>query len=522
MYNLFPLILCLIPVHSFYAQNIGEISFKTYIDAVLKFSLFIIVFMWLFVYFVNDIAVSGILFSLSFYAICYAGCFFMLWFSKYQRSLIKNKVLFLICYSIILMSSLYLVYFFLRLYPIFISLILKLAFWCSVIITFFIGLDIFTNKINNKIIVQDNNINDDLLKDYVAVKTEKLPNIYHIMLDGHTGFSIPKYTDFYFKEELEKRGFILRNIRSNYSYTALSMSSMFNMDYAENIIPKQFGNVTIQKMWPFYFKNIVFDFLKQKKYCLNLIYSRVFLKIRENCITSDCDYVNTDTKPCNTIIYIILYNSLFNIIFDSINKFSKNDITSVFKHFNKKYFSNNDAVPIFRAFNNYFSLKIDVKDLFTNFVKQSRQKKKQPMYCYMHLCAPHHPYLSDENGNEFDVDEINNHKNYMSYQKYINKEVLSVIDEIKNNDNNSIIIVHSDHNVPFDNDLKNRFNILFGIYSGNNKILLPKYFTLVNFYRYLFKYLFKIDLPILENKYYDLKNFRTDNEYLEKIYNIEE
>ena len=491
MYKLFPLVLCLIPVHSFYAQNIGEISFKNYIDAIIKLSLLIIGGVYVFDLFTSNINSANLLFSLTFFALINAGYLFMSMFSQYQRTLKKVRYIFLGLYILALCIILGFLYYFFLLYPIVPILISKLMFGVSFFISFFILLDIVNKlislkNISNKAEQEDLQLDENLKIE--GINIEDCPDIYHIILDSHSGFNNPKYSDEYFKAELEKRGFhICKAPKSNYYPTRYSLPSLLNLNYIDNFYPQNEQYGQIQNMWVYYEKSKLFKFLKKIGYKFVCVYSYCFLRAMNHSYIEKNDFINKILHMNNPIINLMIVFSLFNILELRDFKLCFNDTNLILSIFNS---------ACLKTYN-------------------------QPTFYYMHLLAPHPPYLKDENGNDIPIQEQSNLKYYMTYQKYINKQILKNIDTIqKNMKKKSLIILHSDHSISIENDI---YNILFAIYSPQDEIknCIPDNLTLVNMYRYVFNKLFNSNFKILPNRYFSLKNYRQDNEYLEENFSVE-
>lgn len=495
MYKLFPLVLCLIPVHSFYAQNIGEISFKNYIDAIIKLSLLIIGGVYVFDLFTSNINSANLLFSLTFFALINAGYLFISMFSVYKRTLKKIRYIFLGLYILALCIILGFLYYFFLLYPIVPILISKLMFGVSFFISFFILLDIVNKlislkNISNKAEQEDLQLDENLKIE--GINIEDCPDIYHIILDSHSGFNNPKYSDEYFKAELEKRGFhICKAPKSNYYPTRYSLPSLLNLNYIDNFYPENEQYGQIRKMWPYYEKCKLFKLLKKIGYKFMCVYSPPFFNHMQHKYIDKNDFINIIKVTSNDIFNIVYFFSLFNLLKDKDYRFFNQDINILLS-------------------------------IFNNFCLENY---KEPTFYYMHLLAPHMPYLKDEKGDKIPKIKQWDDKYYMSYQKYVNKEILKNIDTIqKNMKKNSLILLHSDHSRFFDGIYNNLYNILLAVYSPKEelKTCIPDNSTLVNMYRYVFNRIFNSNFEILSNRYFFTKNYNTPRETLEENFSVEE
>ena len=152
-------------------------------------------------------------------------------------------------------------------------------------------------------------------------------------------------------------------------------------------------------------------------------------------------------------------------------------------------------------------------------------QKAGPKFVFVHIIAPHPPFVFDRDGNPVQPDveyKIFDGRQYTGgldtyingYQEqlaYINYLVLDAIDDIqKNSLTPSIIILQADHGpAAFIGDsvdtscLKERFSILNAYYfpDGNTDVLYPS-ITPVNSFRVIFDKFFGTDLDILPDKNY--------------------
>ena len=461
IYYLYPFLLCLIPVHALFGQNIGEISLKNYFQTIAYFCVSILLIIFILNYLIKDILTTEIIFCINYFLLLYANSIYLAIFSKYKASLSKNKICFILLYLFCCLTITFFIISFAE--HLFLPIVAKILFWLSFIINILIVADIIQKCLN----YFDKN---------VLAGTEipaALPDIYHILADGHSGFSHPRYSDVYFKTELEKKGFyICQNAHSNYNQTHLSVPSMLNMDYIYNLIPDSQYVCAPYESWHLYSNNIVFNTLKRYGYKFSLIMNKMFINIHKNY--SGADFIYSYGQNHNDLFDILIFNSIF-------------------RFFYKKNFKD--------------SLERDVNDLLEEYTRQLKKNTKRPRYIYMHLLAPHNPYFTDEHGNKIRGDIYHNHKLYGAYQKYIDKQLLKLIDEIqKNMKENSIIIIHSDHCLHEEKSIKDSFNILLALYcSDKNRFRnIPDNCTLVNLFRYLFNELYGKQYPILKNKYYEI------------------
>jgi hypothetical protein len=459
MYQLYPLFLCLLPVHTLYGENFNEISLKTYITAIPLVLLFVASSIWGINSFTHNLYLAEFIFCFNFFALLYAKYVFMANFSKYKRSLFKYQIGFILGYFLACVIISVTVVNFYKILPL--ELVTKVLFCVSFLITLFVIMDIGAKikafkKTPSNILVSSEN--------------KDVPDIYHILADAHVGFAVPELSDEWFKSELEKRGFsIYKYAKSNYTQTNWSIPSMFSMDYIDNIIEGEGKNKNVYPSYKTLIKygdNKWVDILKSNNY-------QLFFSI---------------TKPFNHLV-------------------RKNEIRKEFEvKLSNKIIETLFSTSIFAVRSSFFMKRDPEKYLFSLLNKFKAHCLKQieaPKYCFTHFLAPHRPYLFDENGVRRTKAEMRDEKNYFSYQKYINKQILTLLDEVSSTmKENSVILLQSDH--AHGGNLDVRHNILLAIKfpKNYNSNCIPKDITLVNLFGILCKEFFGLKHELLENKYY--------------------
>ena len=454
MYTLiFPYLLCTLPAHSVFAQNSTEISLQDYICSLIILCIIITGGILGLDLFLHNLYLSELIFSANFFLLLYANIFFNILLSPYKATLPRYKILFVLSYLFICAAiSSGIIIFTKLISPEYCA---KILFLISAFISFFVYIDCI------KRIFEYNNHPPDTGKTdfpHNHIKSvSAFPDIYHIIADSHTGFDREWYCDDTFKDELIKRGFhIYQKATSNYNMTHHSVPSLLNMDYIENIT--QNSNAL-----KYYGNNRVFSFLKNTGYNIHASTFNLYQHLLNN----------NKIKFRLNLLKVLLFSSVIHII-------------KTAKH------------------------KSNLKEIKKQIIETAQIKNNKPKYFFGHLLAPHCPYLYNENGIKLPQYEIWNLKNYFTYQKYINKELIKIIDELKGNMNpNSIIILHGDHSIT--GDVENKFKILLSIYfpPGYNPRCIADNCTLVNLFRSLFNEVFKTKYPLLENKHLSVSRKNT-------------
>lgn len=460
IYYLYPLLLCTIPVHAVFVQNLGEVETKHYLESLLIISAIVIMGCCGLNVFIKNILLSEFIFCVLFFLLLYANNIYFRCMSNFLWEKKKTYIPFLIFYflsNIFIMLCLYYLFNNVNL-----LLLSKIVFYVSI----FIIVSMLCNYFNGQTKGPKIHINNA-----TVINKEKLPDIYHIVLDAHIGYEKEEYRDNYFFNELEKRGFfVVKNFKSNYNITHLSMPSIFNMDYLHNILHKKDEDYyASSETYTYYGNNRLWKLLENLDYSINITVNPMFNKIVEN----------SKIRICKDLINGINAN-LRSLCFTSIFAFL--------------------LLPLKRSFE-IFNLQLEK---YTNFCKIKTNKNT---YNFMHILAPHGPLLYDANGKPLSRDESNDFSNYFSYLKYVDKRILEIVDIIQGNMNkNAIIIIHGDHGISLENDVE--FNTLCCIYfPDQNYDNIPKNLTAVNLFPVVLNQFFGTKIEYKKNAFFKKSAF---------------
>lgn len=470
LYCLYPILLCLIPIHSLYAQNVGEIHYRDYLKTLVLFSLIISIGCYSLFVITGNMLKSELFFCLFFFVFLYAHYAFILMYSEYQRKQRTNKIKFYLLHIPIILLFITLIIKFLPMQ--FVIIVTKILFWMCAVLNLFVLMDIY-NKLKLYLLKKEKSNDGDFSKLYQS----NLPNVYHIIVDAHCGFYDKECCDEVFRNGLLDKGFhIYDNAKCNYNFTHLSVSSLLNMDYIQNLIEPTINQKYLpNNTYSLYANNLVFQKFLNKGYKLNIVMNKNLISLFED--QKDLLNLNTFKKKKNSLIHLLMFSSIFHYLFGT----KKND-----------------------------DLNIDVLNLFEQFLTNTKKKNIAPTFNYIHVLAPHPPYFVDENGKQNPFDRYSDHSLYNGYQKYINNYLLNFLDDLKNNiELNSIIILQGDHGREKPCNAASlasneRYHSLLAIYSPNREKcnLIKKDLSFVNLYRYIFNTFFDETYEILEDEYF--------------------
>lgn len=445
----YPLLLVLIYITSIYAQNLTEISEKDYFKTLFILEVIFAIVLAIVFILTSNIHLSALITTFFFFVMANINTIFVALYSKYKRSLLKNKIIYITLTLFSTITVACLLYFVLRNFNL--SFISHIGFYILAFLNLVIIQDTikryknFNTNLKCDIQNKENIVNDD----------DDTPDIYHIILDTHSGFSCKDFCDLKFKENLKNLGFhIYDNFYSNYMTTNLSVSSFLNYDYVYNLVKEKTNIILPELILPFYKNNRVFEFFKQIGY---------------------------DVK-------IVIKSKYFNFLFKDMQNFIVNNQFFALLFYCFINYNNNFNIQTNKALEHYANLPIDIR-------------KKN--FHYLHLLAPHFPYYCNEKGELNSQNNFSNLAYYFPYQKYINKITIDNLKKIMNKmKKNSIIILHSDHFLQGNKEIAH--NILFAIYTPDNQKLEYKQdeASLVNLYRLIFNKYFNKNLPLLKSEFY--------------------
>lgn len=329
---------------------------------------------------------------------------------------------------------------------------------------------------------------------------EMLPNIYHIILDAYGREDILKelynYDNSDFTDYLRSKGFYIASKSvSNYSQTFLSLGSMLNLNYIDDVVPGITAKSRDKNWWEYPIRDFLF---------FNII-----KKIGYNIFALSSGYNPTE------LINADVYNNQVYM-----------------KDFDNLLFNTTLLVPLAaRGFKFYDQHSLRRKRILGAFENLKNMPEfRSPTYIFAHIMSPHPPFIFDEHGNTFDAPwEFTNDDGSKYYQypgaskakyyeeygnqlTYLNSELKEVINSILSSPNRpTIIIIQGDHglrsHIYWENiekaNYKESLSILntYYFYDGNYKQLY-KNISPVNSFRIIFNQYMGMNYELLDDKSY--------------------
>ncbi len=238
----------------------------------------------------------------------------------------------------------------------------------------------------------------------------QLPNIYFILCDAYPRADyLRDYFEFDntpFLGQLRERGFYVADrSRSNYCHTLPSLASTLNLDFLDPaIVPRQFSEN----------------------------YPLLIPLVRDNLVVR--------TLRAHDYEFVAIASGLFPTKMEDADRFIRPGV------FNNTEYQQNliDMTPVRSIMNRLDQLLWYQLVPFTLDTLAGLRREGRPMFVFAHLLAPHLPHAYDKDGNF--VDTFPPYKEgWRTVTTYLNKRLIEVVDEIRTNEPNSIIVIQGDH-----------------------------------------------------------------------------
>ena len=491
-----PILIALFPVLLIYSQNIHLILLEGIIFPILII-VTVAIGLWASIKFIlKNTIKSGLISSIYiFLFFSYGHIFNIVESNLTQESFVSIHVILLILYTVIaVLSTYYLVKTNRRLNN-FTTITNTMSIALMVFVIYNIGAYNFQSS---SFEIQD----DDLDPIILGADSKNISDIYYIVMDEYASLrtldEVFDYDNSNFVEFLEDRGFyVTKNSHSNYAVTFLSLSSTLNMEY-QNYLSDIVDSESIDQRIPYQLisNNAVMKNFKSLGY-------RIY----------NIDSGWWGTRSLN-IADENLCSSNQNIDFHTLYELKQTSIIRSFDMYIKEPTSN-----FFRQ---------DKRDRINcqfDEITEINKRTEKPVFVFMHVTAPHDPYVFGPNGEEVyykytfgETAKVGNSDNvdpakkpYLDQLIYLTKILQKTIDKIlENSDNPPIIIIQSDTgphinfkdlNLTIEQQNLGRMNIFNAYYFPDEKYtLLHDYITPVNSFRIVLDSQFKTNYGLLDDR----------------------
>ncbi|MEO6540057.1 MAG: sulfatase-like hydrolase/transferase [Ferruginibacter sp.] len=359
---------------------------------------------------------------------------------------------------------------------------LKLFFYLNILLLIYCVLD--SALLLNKRFSPQKKLANTVAFDYSKVTSK--PNLYYLVFDEYPGYTSLK-DSFGFANDslynfLQKKHFSMLPLFSNYDFTLFSTSAMLNMQYVyPDYNPKKVSQRDLQLRVNEIRNGEVFNIFKKMGY-----------RIQNYSIfdVGELHGVNDQNAflPVHSLLLTdkILHNR---IIRTSGWLFQTGKLS--LPSWRKKYLYQHER-------NSLYSQKM--------LITSANEKGGSPKFCYAHFMMPHWPYYRDSTGAYY-PDEIiaksnllNNRPMFLSYVKYTNTVIESLVEHITVKDPGAIVVIMSDHGFRYYKNTAplepfNFNNICAVRFPGNSPAGYKEKWSAVNIFRYLFNTQYGQQLP---------------------------
>lgn len=323
------------------------------------------------------------------------------------------------------------------------------------------------------------------------------PNVYYLLFDEYPGYKSLKDSFAFANDSLyhffEKNDFKLLPTHSNYDYTFFSMASILNMQY----VPETYDPANVTQ------HDIQLRMNEIRHANVFSIFANMGYNIR-NCSIFDVN----DQHGVSSQNAILPVHSL--LLTDKIlhNRIIRNS--------GWLFTTGKWALPFLKK-RFLFQQDTDNKTAETMVDGIAVAKKIKPVFVYAHFLMPHGQNFRDSSGS-FNTDAMifndlpGMYKPlFISYLKYTNKVIMSMVNKITANDTTAIIIVMSDHGKRFYNNTNyseplSYDNICAVRFPDHHFIEYKEKWSTVNFFRYILNSGFSQNLPYLPDSVFAIKH----------------
>jgi hypothetical protein len=331
--------------------------------------------------------------------------------------------------------------------------------------------------------------------------SEGLPDIYYIIMDGYTRADtlseVFSYDNSPFLDRLREMGFYVADCsQSNYAQTELSLASSLNLNYLDALGDEFVASSTDRSpLWSFIEHSMTRDLLEEMGYKVVAFETGYYWTQLE-----DADvYFRPDMSTVESL-------RAFGGLSDFEVMFFKSSIGLLIA----------DGVMVLPT---VFQPDLDYPDkihrervLFTLSELEAIPKIPGPKFAFVHVVAPHFPYVFGPNGEQVTPihsdnpqdRQANNIKGYRDQVIFVNNQLERILERIiRDSSIAPVIVIQGDHGpglVPDSIFAMHRMNIL-------NVYLLPApeeselyaSITPVNSFRVVFNHVFGADFELLED-----------------------
>ncbi len=318
------------------------------------------------------------------------------------------------------------------------------------------------------------------------LQSEALPDVYYIILDAYMrddmlrkfyGLDVSPFID-----RLSEMGFYVALCsQSNYAHTSLSIPSVLNMNYLQEVAPELMrNNMSWAHMGDYAKRSLVLQLFKQLGYRIVVFDTGNDLDRMENADV----VISRATSP-----WVLLLD--FRQVGEFEILFLRTTALRLVVELQPYVLPDWNVVRTPEQ-NHYQTILYGLDEL------AKVPELTGPKFVYWHLIAPHPPFVFAEDGSYLLTGEAD--PGYINEIKYLNVRILELMQTIiRESRTPPVIILQADHGL----DTENRMAIFSAYYLPGNhgKWLYPE-ITPVNTFRVVFNELFDAGYPLLKDVSY--------------------
>lgn len=273
---------------------------------------------------------------------------------------------------------------------------------------------------------------------------EERPDVYYILLDGYTRADVLMarygFDNKDFLQSLEELGFYVADCsRSNYHHTHLSLPTMLNMGYLEDLLDEipedsNLGDLPLEHLIK---NNRVMELFKSVGYkTISFETNFYWSNIEDTDLYFRATNEAVATTSLSPLEDMYLDTTILKAIFDLVLASSKPGLQA----------------PM---------MATEVHNVQVNFILDKLKTLHEiegSTFTFAHLIVPHPPFIFTEAGaisnlNQYNEDDEwgeTGHEGYLNNIRFINKEIMEVVEAILARSNTDpVIIIQGDHGAPF-------------------------------------------------------------------------
>jgi hypothetical protein len=337
-------------------------------------------------------------------------------------------------------------------------------------------------------------------------KLENLPDIYYIILDGHTRDDVLRHDyqldNSLFLQQLADLGFVIPNCtQSNYPETLLSMPATLNMNYLDAWGVPLDPDLKNDDYYEFISQYIRHSLVR--KNLANLGYKMVsfqttfpWVEVRD----ADVFIQNESSRFLSNILASSEFDDLLGqtTIFEGLTEIEKttpyiHDKFTALQHFQNTYLAN--------FLTSFYSSDRNKYDLIMYDLAHVEDVVNLPgkKFVYLHLPAPHAPIVLGPDG-QFQTADYADKQGYANQVTYVDKRMIEIVKMIlQESKTPPIIILQGDHGWGNDPMTRDRILNVYYLPGGGSKLIYPQ-ITPINSFRIIFNYYFGGNYPLLPDK----------------------